>query len=297
MSTSAVPDESPDVSIVVPVYACAACIEPLLERTRAIVQQEGWSAEWVFVDDASPDDAWPILKELSSKDARIRGLRFDRNCGQHFAIYAGLERARGRFSIVMDCDLEDPPEEIPSLMARARQGFDIVIATYLDRAHPAWRRFGSRLYFWMLGGANLDGARLSTYSVLSQRARSAFIAAPLAGRGYVSVLLRLGLPTAFVASHKAPRPEGHSSYELRKLSLLAGRNLLLFSPWRLACVLTTIAFGILLVAVGLWGAMPAIPIWVSCCILIAAGLWASRSYMLARGSPSPRLSEMEMLHD
>ena len=178
VSTSAVPDENPDVSIVIPVYACAACIEPLLERTRAIVQQEGWMAEWVFVDDASPDDAWAILKELSSKDARIRGLRFDRNCGQHFAIYAGLGRARGRFSIVMDCDLEDPPEEISSLMARAHRGNDIVIATYFDRAHPAWRRFGSRLYFWMLGGANLDGARLSTYSVLSQRARSAFIAAP-----------------------------------------------------------------------------------------------------------------------
>ena len=120
MSTGAVREKRPDLSIVVPVYACASCIEPLLERTRATVRREGWHVEWVFVDDASPDDSWRILKEQACKDDRIGGLRLGRNCGQHAAIYAGLEKAKGRFSVVMDGDLEDPPEEIPRLMARAR---------------------------------------------------------------------------------------------------------------------------------------------------------------------------------
>ena len=232
----------------------------------------------MFVDDASPDDAWRILKDEAAKDDRIRGLRLGRNCGQHFAIYAGLEKAKGRFSVVMDGDLEDPPEEIPRLMLRARQGFDIVIATYSDRTHPRWRRLGSQLYFWILRGAIPEGGKLSTFSVVSERARSAYIAAPLAGRAYILVLFGLDLPTAFISSHKEPRPHGASSYDFRKLSPLALRNMLLFSPRRLFCVLATVAIGILLVAVGLWGAWPAVPIWLSCCILVGAALAVSRSY-------------------
>jgi glycosyltransferase involved in cell wall biosynthesis len=221
VAASAGPDERLELSIVVPVYACASCLQALLQRTRAVVQQQGWQAEWIFVDDASTDGAWEVLKHLSATDDGIHGLRLDRNRGQHYAIYVGLKNARGRFSVVMDCDLDDPPEEIPGLLALAREGSDIVIASYSDRAHPAWRRWGSLFYFWMLETPRPENARLSMFSVLSERARAAYVGAPLAGRSYLLLLLQLGLPTAFLASRKEPRHEGVSSYNIRKLYPLA----------------------------------------------------------------------------
>jgi polyisoprenyl-phosphate glycosyltransferase len=290
-----VSEERPDISIVVPVYGCAGCIEMLLERTRAVVEREAWRAEWVFVDDASPDDSWRILKTQSSKDNRIRGVRLGRNCGQHFAIYAGLKEAKGRFCLVMDCDLEDPPEEIPQLMRRARQGFDVVIATYFDRSHPGWRRLGSRLYFWMLRGGNLKGAKLSTFSVLSDRARSAFIAAPLARRAYLLVLLGFDLPIAFISSRKEPRADGASSYDPRTLAFLAARNMLLFSPRRLVVVLGTVALGMLALSAALWGAWPVMAIWLFCCILIGAALGALRWHILTPARCSILVGETEKL--
>jgi polyisoprenyl-phosphate glycosyltransferase len=195
-----------------------------------VIHQQGWQAEWVFVDDASSDGAWEVLKHLAAADDRIHGLRLDRNRGQHYAIYAGLKEAGGQFSVVMDCDLEDPPEEIPGLVALAREGSDVVIASYSDRPHPAWRRWGSRSYFWMLETPRPENARLSMFSVLSERARSAYVGAPLAGRSYLLLLLQLRLPTTFMASRKEPRHEGVSSYNVRKLYPLAVRNVLIFNP-------------------------------------------------------------------
>ncbi len=290
MAASAVPE----ISIVVPVYACASCLHPLFQRTRAVVQQQGWQAEWIFVDDASADGAWEVLKHLSATDDRIHGLRLDRNRGQHYAIYIGLKHARGQFTVVMDCDLEDPPEEIPGLLAAlAREGSDIVIASYSDRAHPAWRRWGSRLYFWMLETPRPDDARLSMFSVLSEKARSAYVGAPLAGLSYLLPLLQLGLPIAFLASRKEPRQEGVSSYNVRKLYRLAVRNVLLFNPRRLALVLGTLAFGVLIVALWLWGAWPTVPIWLAAVMsaVIALALWRSS---LTRGGALPPC-EMERL--
>jgi hypothetical protein len=149
----------------------------------------------------------------------------------------------------------------------------------------------------MLRGNAADEGRLSTFSVLTEWARSAYVAAPLAGRAYLLVLLGLGLPTAFVASHKEHRPGGGSSYGLGRLSPLAVRNILLFNPWRLACMLSAIALGMLLVAVALWGVRPAVLIWLVGCMLIGGSLAAWRWYMLVRGRPSPQRCETEMLHD
>jgi glycosyltransferase involved in cell wall biosynthesis len=287
VAASAALDERPELSIVVPVYACANCLQPLFQRTRAVVQQQGWQAEWIFVDDASSDGAWEVLKHLSAIDDRIHGLRLDRNRGQHYAIYVGLKNAEGRFSIVMDCDLEDPPEEIPGLLALAREGSEIVIASYSDRAHPAWRRWGSRFYFWMLETPRPENARLSMFSVLSERARAAYVGAPLAGRSYLLLLLQLGLPTAFLASRKEPRHEGVSSYNIRKLYPLAVRNVLIFNPRRLALVLGTFAFGVLVVALWLWGAWPTVLIWLAAvtCVVTTLALW--RSSLTREGASPP----------
>ena len=107
-----------EVSVVVPVYGCASCLESLHERLKAVLDASTTSYEMVFVDDRSPDGSWTRLQELAARDRALRAYRLSRNFGQHVAITAGLAQSRGRWVVVMDCDLQDPPEEIPRLLAR-----------------------------------------------------------------------------------------------------------------------------------------------------------------------------------
>ncbi len=112
----------PDISIVSPVYCCADCLRALCGRIGTTLTATGASYEIILVDDASPDGAWPVMRELAAADPRIKAVALSRNFGQHTAIAAGLEHARGRWVVVMDCDLQDRPEEIVSLYAKAQEG-------------------------------------------------------------------------------------------------------------------------------------------------------------------------------
>src|SRR4051794_8254488 len=140
-------NEVPDFSIVVAVYGCARCLDALHERLTRVLRDMSVSYEIVFVDDRSPDGAWGTLLQLASVDPAIRLVRLSRNWGQHAAVTAGLTAARGAWTVVMDCDLQDPPEEIPRMHAAALSGHDIVL-TRRDERRQAWhRRVGARLYF------------------------------------------------------------------------------------------------------------------------------------------------------
>ena len=108
-----------ELSVVIPVYQCAECLTVLYERLIASLESSVDSFEIVFVDDRSPDDSWQILSGLAQRDLRVRAVRLSRNFGQHAAITAGLAESRGRWTVVMDCDLQDPPGGDP---APARQG-------------------------------------------------------------------------------------------------------------------------------------------------------------------------------
>src|SRR5215472_5663368 len=136
---------NPHLSVVVPVYKCAECIKPLYERIEQTLDKETPSWEVVFIDDRSPDDSWSVLAELARSSPGVRAYRLSRNFGQHAAITAGLARARGNLAVVMDCDLQDPPELIPQLLAKSREGFDIVLARRHGRP-SFWRRSMSRAY-------------------------------------------------------------------------------------------------------------------------------------------------------
>ncbi|MFO1305826.1 MAG: glycosyltransferase family 2 protein [Burkholderiales bacterium] len=134
-----------DVSVVVPVYRSAPIVPALVARTCAALAGAAGAPtfEIVLVCDASPDDSWTAIRAASAADPRVRGVLLRRNAGQHNATMAGLHHARGAKIVVMDDDLQHPPEAIPSMLARLDEGFDVCYTRYLHRKHPLWKRLGS----------------------------------------------------------------------------------------------------------------------------------------------------------
>jgi len=147
-----------DISVVVPVYNEAGNL-PELHRQLADVL--GGEAEFIFVDDGSTDDSWAVLGALAGSDERVRLLRLRRNFGQTAALSAGIDHARGRIIVPMDGDLQNDPRDIPRLLARLDEGYDVVSGWRVDRQDPLHRRVPSvvanRLVSW------ISGVRLHDY--------------------------------------------------------------------------------------------------------------------------------------
>src|SRR6059058_6115915 len=136
---------APDVSVVVTVYNEAACIEELYRRALAALESGPRTFELIFVDDGSTDGTFAMLERLHRADPRVRAVRFKRNAGQHPAMHAGLSRARGDIVVTMDGDLQNPPEEIPKLVAAVEAGSDVASGRRVGRADSAGRTVPSRV--------------------------------------------------------------------------------------------------------------------------------------------------------
>lgn len=207
-----------EISVVIPVYNCAGCLRALHERLTASLAQITPDYEIVLVDDRSRDGAWEILGELARADGHLRAVRLSRNFGQHAAITAGLTRARGRWTVVMDCDLQEPPEEIPRLWAKAQEGYDIVRATREGRRHSAFRRMSASLYRRMLSEREGGDIEFSTLSMISRKVVDAFLELRDRDREYQLVLDWLGFSQATISFDHAERAgDSPSAYGLREL--------------------------------------------------------------------------------
>jgi polyisoprenyl-phosphate glycosyltransferase len=208
-----------ELSVVVAVYSCVECLPALHERLVRTLEQLVASFEVVFVDDGSPDGAWDVIARIAAEDARVRAVRLSRNFGQHAAITAGLAETQGRRIVVMDCDLQDPPEEIPRLYERALAGYDIVFARRKWRRDSIFRRTAARAYFRLLNRlaqARIDG-EYGTFSIISRPVRDAYLSIGDRGRHYLFILYWLGFEQAAVDVPHAPRAAGQSSYTFGKL--------------------------------------------------------------------------------
>jgi polyisoprenyl-phosphate glycosyltransferase len=222
--TMAPADTSTDLAVVVPVYGCAGCLVALHERLVRVLDDLGISFELIFVDDRATDDSWSILRDLADRDERVRAIRLSRNFGQQAAITAGLAACRSRWTVVMDCDLQDPPEMIPRLWAKAQEGFDVVLGRRRTRKHSVFRRLAAKAYFHFLktvvgGEAHGD---ISTFSLISARVRDAVLTFPDQDRQYVPMLLWTGFEQTAVSYDGDPRFDGgKSSYTLGTLMRVA----------------------------------------------------------------------------
>ncbi|TZF91187.1 glycosyltransferase family 2 protein [Cognatilysobacter lacus] len=236
------------LSVVVPVYGCEGCLEELTERLRRALHTQAVSLEIILVDDASPDRAWDRIREIAARFPDVRGLRLSRNFGQHYAISAGIEAARGDAVVVLDCDLQDPPEEIPALLDVWRTtGADVVMAARSQRQDTAFKRGTSYVFARMLSrltGIDHDH-RTANFGVYSRRAIDAVNSMPESDRCFPLMVKWMGLPTVLAPVRHAERSEGRSSYTLRRLLQLAMNIVLSYSDKPLRLVVRA---GILLAA-------------------------------------------------
>jgi dolichol-phosphate mannosyltransferase len=206
-------------SIVTPVYGCATCVEELTERIAKVVSTLTKRYEIILVDDRSLDGAWNVIVALQAQRPEVNGIRLSRNFGQHVAISAGLAAARGDFVVVLDCDLQDPPEKIPELYAKLLEGYDLVLARRANRTRSRFRVEMARLYFRLMSRLteeDIDG-NYGTFSILSRKVVLSFLQFSERERHYLFVLRWLGFKMGRIEYDQEKRPRGPSSYSLRRL--------------------------------------------------------------------------------
>lgn len=240
---------TPDLSLVIPVYRGENILDELVNSLAESLQGLGLAHEIILVDDGSPDGSWPAIQKAAFRCASVTGVRLSRNFGQHYAISAGLQKARGKWVVVMDCDLQDQPSEIPKLLQKAKEGYDVVLARRADRKDPWRQRLGSRLFYGLLAwltGSRQDSA-VGNFGVYSDRVIAAINSMPEAIRYFPTMVRWVGFRTTCVDVVHAARTSGKSSYGFRKKLNLAVDICLAFSDKPLRLV---VAFGFMVSSIG-----------------------------------------------
>lgn len=227
------------LSVVSPVFRSRACVAPLCERiTKAVSDLPGFTEhEIILVEDCGGDGSWEAIVEQARLDPHVRAIQLSRNFGQHHAITAGLDYCRGDWVVVLDCDLQDRPEEIPKLWAKAQEGFDVVCARRGLRRDPLGKRIMSRLFhvvFEWLSGLHYD-PQVANFRIINRRVVDACLSMREAARGFSIQVHWLGFRTAYVDVTHAERHAGGTTYSMVKLLRLATDCILSYSnrPLRL----------------------------------------------------------------
>lgn len=229
---------TPYISVVIPVYNAEHCLDELYRRLKAALENISTNFEIVLVEDYGGDNSWQVIERLAAADSRVRGIQFSRNFGQHYGITAGLDVCQGDWVVVMDCDLQDRPEEILRLYAKAQEGYDIVLARRGTRRDPPLKRMTSWLYykiFSYLADIEYDGES-GNFRIMSRKVVSNFRRMGEQLRFFGGLVQWMGFPTASIEVEHAERFEGKSSYTFAKLWKLASETIIAHSdkPLRLA---------------------------------------------------------------
>lgn len=208
----------PSVSVVVPVYRSAATLPQLHERVTRALDAAGERFELLLVEDCGGDGSWATIEALCAKDSRVRGIKLSRNFGQHAATICGISRSLGEWIVTLDDDLEQPPEHIPALLQKAREGYALVYGVFPQRSHDSWRNLTSnvarKLFSLAIPSLNDD---YTSFRVIDRAVAAKLIdfdsPFPFVD-GYLSWLTN---NYATVPVPHDARAQGHSNYNFRKL--------------------------------------------------------------------------------
>jgi dolichol-phosphate mannosyltransferase len=212
----------PRVSIVAPVYRNEPSLRELAERVAAALDADWPDYELLLVDDGSPDHAWEVIQALSGEDRRVKGIRLSRNFGQHPAIAAGFDAARGEKIVLMDADLQDRPEELPRLLSGLRDDIDIVYTIKHDSENSRSDNITSRVFhavFSRVTRSNVPSG-IGTYRAFSRKVLEGLKSYPEYNVLYGPLMFYVGYTSMFIDVPRDDRKHGPSSYSfIRRLSL------------------------------------------------------------------------------
>lgn len=229
-----------EISVVSPVYMASSIVPELVDQISCSLDDIGVTYEIILVEDGSRDRSWESIEAECQKSTIVKGIKLSRNFGQHIAITAGLEQARGNWTVVMDCDLQDNPREIKVLYETALKGFDVVLAQRAQRIDGALKRLSSKLFYRVFGyltGTEQDSS-VANFGIYNHKVVNAIISMGDSVRYFPAMVQWVGFRRTRIPVKHSQRHSGKSSYNIKGLLNLAANNIIAFSdkPLRMAVV-------------------------------------------------------------
>lgn len=238
------------LSIIIPAYNEEKNIQPASTVISDILLKESINYEIIFVDDGSNDNTWEKITEQSSKNGNIRGISFSRNFGKESAIYAGLTFASGDCCVVIDCDLQHPPEKIVNMFHLWEEGYEVVEAVKTNRGkeHPLHTLAAKCFYNILSSATQIDMMRASDFKLLDRKAVTVLLNMPEKNSFFRALSSWIGFKTAQIEFEVLERKEGTSKWSTKGLIKYAVSNITSFStaPMQivtfLGCIMLIVAF-------------------------------------------------------
>lgn len=213
------------VSVVIPVFMSSQTLNELFERLRAVLNSYIQDWEIIMVDDASTDQSYDVMQKLRATDKRVKIIQLAKNFGQHHATLCGLRHASGKYIITMDDDLQHPPEEIPKILSKLEEGYDVVIGRIREKKHGMFRNIGSWTFQFLdvkMTGIP-SGIYMSSFKGFSSHGVK-LITAEISPQPFWGALIFKAVPLSSITNvdfEHAPRKHGRSGYTMLKLLKLA----------------------------------------------------------------------------
>ena len=221
----------PFLSIISPVYRAENVLEELVTGIIANAELITEDFEIILVDDGSPDNSWLIIEKICRQNEHVKGISLSRNFGQHYAITAGLDSAKGDWNVVMDCDLQDNPDEIINLFNKALEGYKIVLARRRVRNDSFRKKLSSKLFYRILSfltGVRQD-AGIANFGIYHKDVLNAISRMREPFRNFAAIVKWVGFSHTTIDVKHLSRREGNSTYTFRKLIRLAIDTILAYS--------------------------------------------------------------------
>lgn len=216
-----------DISVVVPVYGCRAALYELYERLTKTLSSLVKEYEIILVNDNCPQNSWEEIEKICKKDTHVVGIELSRNFGQIQAITAGLDYSTGEWVVVMDCDLQDRPEEIVNLYNKAQEGYDAVFARRKNRKDSFMKILVSKVFYKIYdfaSGGNYDPA-ICNFSISKRIVIDNYCSMRELHRAFVIYVKWLGFKQTAIDVEHDQRKEGKSSYNFKRRMKMAGEIL------------------------------------------------------------------------
>ena len=234
------------LSVVLPAYNEEESVPLAADVIGNLLTRAGIDHELIFVNDGSRDHTWRAIQEAAARRPQVRGIRFSRNFGKEAAIFAGLAQARGDCCVVLDCDLQHPPEKILEMYRLWQQGWQVVEGIKVSRGKesPLHTLAAKTFYRFLSGATRLDMSHASDFKLLDRRAVDVLVAMREKNAFFRALSSWIGFDTTQVEFEVQPRAAGQSKWSLRSLTRYAVTNLAAFStaPLQIVTILGVLVF-------------------------------------------------------